>query len=804
MTRLLAKSYDRKRFTNEPPDYALLTQHSRDVAEACTALARVVGRDALMALGLDPRDLGRLATMLRLQGWVQDLGKANSHFQAMVSGEPEIRQLLRHETISGLLLWLEDALRAWLEPLGDAVLPALWGAIGHHRKFDDRTRPGESAPLAVYVAHPDFRQILCEMGADLGLPPPPSFSHDITIGASKRDGADRSAASMLSAMMEDFRDAEDTYRAEKARRLVAVVKGLGVAADVAASAIARRGVLAARYSLDGFVQGHLTQGLTVAQLDALIRRWAWDHTDSTIARDESRLPPEFIVRPFQTAVAASTSRLTLAEAGCGSGKSLAAYLWARKWCDERGDRPFRLFFCLPTTGTTTEHYKDYALESGVPTSLAHSRALVDLRTMAETAAQEEGDETQGGTAAHQALAAEREKIESLALWGAPLVVATTDTVLGLLANARRGLCSLPAIVQAGIVFDEIHAFDDQLFGHLMVFLKNFPGLPVLLMTASLPEERRHALLRTRPDLVTVAGPRDLERLPRYLIEEAQDESTLWDRIGECLSERGKVLWVRNRVDWANAAYEAARVRFPNVHVDVYHSRFRYRDRSERHRRVIDRFQRAGEPALLVATQVAEMSLDLSADLLVTDEASIPALIQRLGRLNRRATLEAPGEPKAALVLAVPSGHEPPYEGESLLLSRRWRAKLASLRRPLHQRDLAEQFARLSTGQAPPYATAEAQACFFGVAESSGLWRTTPGRTRAEGHTVSVLRASDVAGVGPEPPTEWIRQHEVAIPMRDAVIRWERVAGLPVAPEEAIIYDYDESTREGTGARWRAS
>lgn len=34
--------------------------------------------------------------------------------------------------------------------------------------------------------------------------------------------------------------------------------------------------------------------------------------------------------------------------------------------------------------------------------------------------------------------------------------------------------------------------------------------------------------------------------------------------------------------------------------------------------------------------MAEMSLDLSATLLVTDLAPVPALIQRLGRLNRRA------------------------------------------------------------------------------------------------------------------------------------------------------------------------
>src|SRR5262245_32374989 len=107
----------------------------------------------------------------------------------------------------------------------------------------------------------------------------------------------------------------------------------------------------------------------------LINRWAWERSDlDPPLRDKSSLPPDFTIRPFQTAVAESSSELTLAQAGCGSGKSLAAYLWARKWCERltaEGRTNFRLFFCLPTTGTTTEHFKDYALESGVDASLTH-------------------------------------------------------------------------------------------------------------------------------------------------------------------------------------------------------------------------------------------------------------------------------------------------------------------------------------------------------------------------------------------------------------------------------------------------
>ena len=52
MKPLLAKSYNKTNYPNYPPDYALLTQHSRDVAEACSTLADVVGKIGLRLTSL--------------------------------------------------------------------------------------------------------------------------------------------------------------------------------------------------------------------------------------------------------------------------------------------------------------------------------------------------------------------------------------------------------------------------------------------------------------------------------------------------------------------------------------------------------------------------------------------------------------------------------------------------------------------------------------------------------------------------------------------------------------------------------
>lgn len=774
--------------------------------------------------GIDVGEFERFKLTLKVNGWMQDLGKASSQFQEMIRGAKEIRQLIRHEAISGLLMLSEaQPFRRWLlSALPEALLlSAVWGAMGHHRKFDNYTKPEQCAlPLTVHLAHEDFVTILREMSCDLQFPDePPDFRRDLVIAETRKEECDLAAREGIRNLQDEFKEREGDFADETERRMLALIKGFGIAADVAASAVAARGQTARSYDLKRFVADSLSVGLAPVDLSRLINKWAWNRSScESTAHDETRLPPGFEARQFQQEVEASTSFVTLAQAGCGSGKSLAAYMWARAWCEKfkrQRRQNFRLFFCLPTTGTTTEHFKDYALKSGVDPSLkslTHSRSNIDLRAIAETAPQEEAGEGEFDAAkqAQAALNAERDKIESLALWGTPLVVTTADTVLGLMSNARRAIYSLPAIMSGVVVFDEIHAFDEQMFGHLLVFLKSFPRLPVLLMTASLPEQRLRAIESVRPDINPVPGPPEFEALERYVVRAAPVQEEVWKSVEACVEANGKVLWVRNRVEWANDTYRECRKKFPERAVNVYHSRLRYKDRAVRHRRVIEDFKSANRAAILVATQVAEMSLDLSADLLVTDIAPVPALIQRMGRLNRRALPTDPPQErpaKPALICALPPGEsnsELPYDKKELETTSRWLATLAAHEHPLSQRDLTETFARFSEGKEFDFAVAEEAALFF-----SGLWETRPGLTRGEGYTISVILEDDLSNCSKcdrrgEPKRDWLRMYEVAIPIKDEVLKWEHTAGgLRVAPREAVSYDYNEATHEGTGAKWRS-
>ena len=60
----------------------------------------------------------------------------------------------------------------------------------------------------------------------------------------------------------------------------------------------------------------------------------------------------------------------------------------------------------------------------------------------------------------------------------------------LLSRQNTVVCGFAA---GAFVFDEVHAYDAKLWGGLLRFLMEFPGVPALLMSASIPQHRQKQL-----------------------------------------------------------------------------------------------------------------------------------------------------------------------------------------------------------------------------------------------------------------------------------------------------------------------
>ena len=610
-------------------------------------------------------------------------------------------------------------------------------AAGHHRKFPpDEQDTGTGVRLSLFLDHTDFQRTL-SVGKDrLGLDDPPALA-DFTWGLT-------GPASPHQLLKRERRKAAafwDSCSDDK-RRFLAAVKACLIAADVAGSALPKEGE-----KISGWIRKALHQRPTPSQLRSVI---------------DERLQG-MPLRPFQESLGKTTARMVLAQAGCGSGKTLGAYVWASRRAPGK-----RLFFAYPTTGTATEGFRDYLIDPTLNTQLVHSRAAVDLELLGVDDDRDQAD-----------------PLAALEAWSTSITSCTVDTVLGLTQNQRKGLYSWPAFVDAAFVFDEIHAYDERLFSSLLRFLLNCRGVPCLLMTASLPQSRlnalKDALFSIGESLEIISGPTDLEELPRY---RRDPSGAPWAVVEQSFRENEKVLWVVNTVGRALSLADEASAR--GFRPLVYHSRFRYEDRVRQHGRAISAF-RQGESVLVIATQVAEMSLDLSADLLVTDMAPVPALIQRLGRLNRRSTPENPKIPKPFLIVepdtTAPYGSQ--EEPDPFAASRLWLKRLGT--GSVSQSDLARMWGELDEGG------------HQGRLESAwidGGFETSPRHLREGTPGLTVLLKEDAIAIerGEVDPVR-VRIPMTIPPNGLGWAKWPEVAFAKVPPSECISYDPER------GARW---
>ena len=178
-----------------------------------------------------------------------------------------------------------------------------------------------------------------------------------------------------------------------------------------------------------------------------------------------------------------------------------------------------------------------------------------------------------------------------------------------------------------------------------------------------------------------------------------------------------MLWVVNTVTRCQALVRRSSRQLDRVL--VYHSRFKLEDRQHRHRDTVDAFQAPAEtepkPAIAVTTQVCEMSLDLDADVLVTEHAPISSLVQRFGRANRH--LRRGRDFRARLITYVAESALP-YETDELAAAARFLREYSG--RDVSQRDLADGLAEHS----PPGRLSNGHARFL-----DGGYFATPGSIR---------------------------------------------------------------------------
>ncbi|MFJ8754540.1 CRISPR-associated helicase Cas3' [Streptomyces sp. NPDC102441] len=251
------------------------------------------------------------------------------------------------------------------------------------------------------------------------------------------------------------------------------------------------------------------------------------------------------------------------------------------------------------------------------------------------------------------------------------VAGTIDQLLFAGLKSRHLALRHLAIAGKVIVIDEAHAYDTYMSVYLDRVLSWLGAyrVPVVVLSATLPAARRRELVeayagRQKGDardfsavaeaddypLLTAVAPGGAPVLRRpsasgrgvdVQLERIDDDlALLADRLEKELEGGGCVLVVRNTVRRVLDAAKTLRERFGDANVTVAHSSFIDVDRAAKDASLLTRFgppgKAEGRPAMhvVVASQVAEQSLDVDFDLLVTDLCPADLLLQRMGRLHR--------------------------------------------------------------------------------------------------------------------------------------------------------------------------
>jgi CRISPR-associated endonuclease/helicase Cas3 len=430
--------------------------------------------------------------------------------------------------------------------------------------------------------------------------------------------------------------------------------------------------------------------------------------------------PGLVPRPLQTIVAETVQRMDepcilLLEAPMGEGKTEAAFYAHLELQRRLGHRG--LYLALPTKATGNAMFRRTeaflrGMGCGRPLDLQLLHGATQLNEEFQELRLADIHADQSSPEEGRIRAAEwftPKKRALLSEYG----VGTIDQALLSILPVRHHSVRLWGLANRVVILDEVHAYDaytGTLLHHLLDWLLAM-GSSVVLLSATLPPRfRRELARRVGAELPEVEAPyprmsifqrgsarqiaiaADPARHLRIrLVPMTPDPEGIRREISERLEGGGQALALLNTVQRAQDLYRLFLGGEPilrkgvtvgkrlqdGLEIYLFHARFPADLRQVREDQTLESFgpqsRREGRK-LLIATQVAEQSLDLDFDILLTDLAPVDLLLQRAGRLWRHTREVRPFKQPCLLVAGLGEA-EPPSFGAPLWWGKVYREDL---------------------------------------------------------------------------------------------------------------------------------
>jgi len=394
--------------------------------------------------------------------------------------------------------------------------------------------------------------------------------------------------------------------------------------------------------------------------------------------------------------------LIIIETPMGSGKTEAALILADRWLCQGAATG--IYYALPTQATANQmlgRVRDFLRnnEAIEQTELHLLHAHAELQREYQELMGKEKVLQEPALASIYAEAEEKDKGEPYQVneihaseWFtarkrgllAPFAVGTVDqALLAVLRQARHMFVRLYGLAGKVVVIDECHAYDSYTSTLLEGLLSWLSAMhtPVVLLSATLPAEMRLRLLRAYapkaelpeaaryPCLIAAQRDTGLALYQNVKLAQSKDDDGIQpatfklhllktgpeeaERLAavettllEQLQDGGCALCVMNTVVEAQRLFEHLKENdeFQGI-LHLFHARFPLGQRLDIEDRCKNLFgkdqSQRPDKAVLIATQVAEQSLDVNFDLLITDLAPIDLILQRMGRTHRHPNPKRP-------------------------------------------------------------------------------------------------------------------------------------------------------------------
>jgi len=374
--------------------------------------------------------------------------------------------------------------------------------------------------------------------------------------------------------------------------------------------------------------------------------------------------------PLSLISANSNKKHTIVVASTGAGKT--DFLFRR--CKNR------IFYTLPFQASINAMYKRVAND------LKQTNPELDIRVLHSAS-----------SVISKGKSTEERMLQGLI--GSSIKILTPHQIAGILFGTRAFEATILDLKGNDVILDEIHTYTEisRAIVIKMVEVLNQLNCRIHIGTATMPSDLYNTIIEIlgKDNVYEVSLPKkELDKFDRHIIYKLNTWQDADKIVEQAILNNQKVLIVCNRVKSAQEHYKYFKEKFPNISALLIHSRFKRRNRNDKEKKLLG-LNELGEPekefntsekaCIVVATQVVEVSLDISFDLMITETAPLDAMIQRFGRINRKRSINTIGKYKPIYLITPPDDAKEalPYDTDILKAS----YEILENGKVLHEREL---------------------------------------------------------------------------------------------------------------------